>query len=329
MTKFMSRHLAATAIVAVVALTTLFPYSQVLALRVDVSTSRASVRAAVSTGPISVPTPRPTPAPQPEPEPEPTPVPEPEPTPTPEPEPQPEPTPEPTPEPGPTPEPEPTPTTTPSGGMVSFNLDDGWRTGFDKGLPLFDARGMKVTYYPVTQTFDFPDFITADMLQDVQARGHEVGNHSRTHADLTTLDAQEAQTEVVGANDELAALGIAATSFAYPYGASNTGVRSLVEGAGFAGARGTDNAYVDKNADRFNLPAWDIGGMSFAQVKGIIDGATAQKKWAILIVHKVDIAGDPESVSSDVLEQALDYVAAQGVEVVTNAEGLAKMETIE
>jgi peptidoglycan/xylan/chitin deacetylase (PgdA/CDA1 family) len=208
-------------------------------------------------------------------------------------------------------------------------MDDGWRTGFDNGLPVFDAHGVKVTYYPVTQTFDFPDFITAEMLQDVAARGHEVGNHTRTHADLTTLDAQEAQTEVVGANDELAALGLSATTFAYPYGASNASVRAMVQDAGLAGARGTDDGYADKNSDRYNLPAWDIGNKSFAEIKDIIDGATAQKKWVILIVHKVDVEGDPESVSSATLEQVLDYVEAQGVETITNAEGLAKLSEIE
>ena len=34
--------------------------------------------------------------------------------------------------------------------------------------------------------------------------------------------------------------------------------------------------------------------MSFAQVKDIIDGAAAQK-WVILIIHKIDVEGDPRA----------------------------------
>ena len=213
--------------------------------------------------------------------------------------------------------------------MVSFNLDDGWDSGYENGLPIFDAAGVKTTYYMTTDHLDYSDFITPEQLATVKASGHEIGNHTRSHADLTLITEAQAQEEVVGAKEALEALGIETSTFAYPYGASNTAVQDVVKNAGYAGARGTDDGYIDRLTNPMNLPSWDIGGMSFEQVKAIIDGAAAEKKWVILIIHKVDVAGDPESVSSEVLQQAVEYVQSQGVETVTNAEGLAKMSEIE
>jgi|GEM_PF-2355597 len=281
--------------------------------------------------PIPTPTPEPTPVPEPTPEPVPTPEPEPTPTPEPEPTPTPEPTPEPEPmpEPEPTPVPEPTPTTTPSGALISFTFDDGWDSAFENGLSIFDAENIDVTYYMTTDHLQFPGFVTPEQLLDVKARGHEIGNHTRSHADLTLVSNEQAHQEIEGAKADLQALGIETTTYAHSFGATNATINDIVQNAGYIGARGTDNGYIDQNSDRYNLPSWDIGNMDFTQVQAIIDGAIAQKKWVVVIIHQVDVAGDPESVSSAVLQQAIDYVQEKNVEVLTMAEGFAKMGSIE
>ncbi|MBI5456350.1 polysaccharide deacetylase family protein [Candidatus Kaiserbacteria bacterium] len=266
---------------------------------------RADIRAVRVSPPVPVPVP--TPTPEPTPEPEPTPV------------------PEPTPEPEPTPVPEPQP----QGSMVSFNFDDGWDSAYERGLPLFDAADIDTTYYMTTDHLEYPDFITPQQLLTVKSQGHEIGNHSMSHADLTTLSTAEARQEVEGAKEVLLNLGIETTTYAHTFGATNASINQIVEEAGYVGARGTDNGLVDKNSNRYQLESWDIGGMNFAQVKHIIDTASAEKKWAILLIHKVDQGGDPESISSNTLKQVIAYVKAQDVEVVTNAEGLAKMHQIQ
>ena len=213
--------------------------------------------------------------------------------------------------------------------MVSFNFDDGWDSGYEKGLPLFDTAGLKTTYYITTDHLQYPGFVTPEQLLDAKARGHEIGNHTRSHADLTTLSEAQAREEIEGAKQDLLALGIETTTYAHPYGATNETINAMVKEAGYVGARGTDNGFVDKNSNRYALESWDIGGMNFAQIKNIVDSARAEKKWTIFIIHKVDQAGDSESVSSDTLKKAIAYVKAQNVDVVTNAEGLAKMDKIQ
>ncbi len=213
--------------------------------------------------------------------------------------------------------------------MVSFNLDDGWDSGYANGLPVFDEAGIDTTYYITTTHLGFEAFVTPTELASVAARGHEIGNHSRTHANLTQISLQQMRSEILGAQQELQGLGYSPTTYAYPFGSSNTTIQSTVQNAGLLGARGTDNGYIDSNSNRYNLPSWDIAGMSFAQVQSIIDAAIEQDKWVILIIHQVDEAGDPESISSDVLRQAAEYVKEKNVEVVTNSEGLAQISTID
>ena len=77
--------------------------------------------------------------------------------------------------------------------------------------------------------------------------------HTMTHADLTTLSAAGARAEVVGSKADLAALGIAATTLAYPYGSYNTAVEQTVTGAGFVAARTVNDGYNTGTTDRFAL----------------------------------------------------------------------------
>ena len=59
----------------------------------------------------------------------------------------------------------------------------------------------------------------ADLLREVVAAGHEIGNHTWDHRDLTTLTQQETREELVRCRDEVeAVLGQPFTSFRPPRG---------------------------------------------------------------------------------------------------------------
>lgn len=330
----MKRFNALIVLASLVLVSTGLPYQTAHA---DREAARAAREAAVQMrvelrnslrGPAPTPTPEPTPTPTPTPEPQPQP--EPTPTPTPEPAPQPEPDPTPTPEPQPAPQPA-------SGALISFDFDDGWISGYEKGLPIFDAAGIKTTYYVTTEYLGdggYEAFIKPNNLADIAARGHEIGAHTRSHPDLTILDSQRVQDEVIGGKQDLANLGHETKVFAYPYGAVNNDVRTVVAGS-FNGARGVEEGFNDKNTDRYVLYSWNASNMTFEKAKEVIDQAIAQKKWVIFLIHKVDEPVDEGSgdtavnISSELLTQIVDYVKQSNIEVVTASEGLERLGSIE
>lgn len=294
------------------------PYQYATALsRTDALGLRVSVRPAVRVAPPVTTPPAPTPTPEPTPTPDPTPIPEPTP--------EPEPTPDPTPEPDPVPDPQPA-----ARGMISFDIDDGWDSGYEKGLPIFDAADIKVTYYVSTMYLQFPGFVTPDQLQNVSARGHEIGSHARNHDDLSGLPEAQMKSDINGGKQDLADLGFTPSMFAYPYGGSNAQVQQAVKDAGFSGARGANGGYNDSTTDTFMLYAWNLNSsMTLEAAKAIIDQAAAENKWVIFVMHKVDETGtDATNVKSEMLQELIEYVKEKNIDVVTNSEGLARVSEL-
>jgi len=126
--------------------------------------------------------------------------------------------------------------------MVTF--DDGYGDLAEYALPVLQRYGFGAVVFVVTglvggtNTWDEARgsnthrLLTAEQIRYWATQGIEFGAHSRTHADLTTLSADELAKEVVGSRNELAEiLGAPVTSFAYPYGAYNQAVNTCVQGA--------------------------------------------------------------------------------------------------
>lgn len=224
-------------------------------------------------------------------------------------------------------------------GFVSIDFDDGYQSMYDNGLPIFNAAGLRTTQYIITGHVGTPEYVTWDEVQTMLAQGHEIGNHTRTHPYLTTLTEMQMQDEIVGAQQDFLVQGITPVTVAYPYGDYNAEVESVVQAAGFRGARSSDLGY-DCNL-LFTPPAGCHGGVysnkplylyseaaeadmntTISDITGWIDYATANKLWLIILFHRVDETGNPISVPHELLEQTADYLIQQKVNVVTNSEGM-------
>ncbi len=72
------------------------------------------------------------------------------------------------------------------------------------------------------------------MLVDL---GWEIGLHGASHGDLTRMNADQLQEEIIGGRDALEkTLGIKITNFSYPFGLCNDAVKKLLQEAGFVAA---------------------------------------------------------------------------------------------
>jgi peptidoglycan/xylan/chitin deacetylase (PgdA/CDA1 family) len=130
------------------------------------------------------------------------------------------------------------------GRVAALTFDDGWENWRRVVLPLLDRLGVPASFYVCPGWFGghHPDvrgpageLLDEDEVRALVDAGMEVGSHSNTHPDLTALDDDRLEQELVGSKQRLETLtGVACETLAYPFGAHDARV---VDGARAAGYR--------------------------------------------------------------------------------------------
>ena len=115
--------------------------------------------------------------------------------------------------------------------VVSISFDASW--GADKTIPILDIldqHNVKTTFFLVGGWVDkYPE-----MVQEIASRGHEIGNHSDTHAHMNTLSEQQIKNELRMMSDKAEKLtGVRPTLFRPPYGEYNDRVISVSRAEGY------------------------------------------------------------------------------------------------
>jgi peptidoglycan/xylan/chitin deacetylase (PgdA/CDA1 family) len=215
-------------------------------------------------------------------------------------------------------------------GMVTFAFDDGLLSQYQNALPILTSAGVKGGFHIITTEPASGDsaYMTWAQIKDVKAKGHEVGGHTRTHADLTTLGASQLQSEVAGSYSDLVAQGITPKAFLYPLGAVNEAVKTAVKNAGYTVARGSYYGQNDNEADHYNL--FDIRldkTSTLTKVQQQIDQAVADKRWLVFEIHDVlPSGGDDFAISTSFFQSVVNYVKQKSAKVVTLEQGLAELK---
>ncbi|NTV54899.1 MAG: polysaccharide deacetylase family protein [Candidatus Moranbacteria bacterium] len=218
-------------------------------------------------------------------------------------------------------------TSTFSEGMVTFTFDDGFLNTYQNGLPILDAAGIRSTQAIITGSLGESGYVTAAQVQDMASRAHEVASHTRSHADLTSLSAADAQAEIAGSKFDLASIGVVANTIVYPFGTYSDSVLTLVKDAGYTGGRSVDTGYDTPNTNPYALRDQHVtSDVTFDQIKGWIDSAISNKQWLVLELHQQQAGAGEYSNDPALLQQVADYVTSQRVKTVTLGQGVAMMK---
>lgn len=114
-------------------------------------------------------------------------------------------------------------------GYVAMTFDDGPTDLTDEILTI-------LSYYDVPATFfnvGMAELAYPQMVKRISEGGHQIGNHTMSHPDLSTLTEKKAKAEIVDASDVHVELGLPAFQlFRPPYGSTNDKVRAMVEKMG-------------------------------------------------------------------------------------------------
>ncbi|TIH33026.1 polysaccharide deacetylase family protein [Subtercola vilae] len=121
--------------------------------------------------------------------------------------------------------------------VVSLTFDDG---NVDQ-----KAAASTLAQYKLAGTFFInsgfiggTNYFTVADLSALKAAGNEIGGHTVSHPDLTTLSAAEAKRQICSDRINLTNWGFAVSDFAYPFASSNSATEAIVSSCGYNSARG-------------------------------------------------------------------------------------------
>ena len=187
--------------------------------------------------------------------------------------------------------------------VIAISFDAAW--GGDKTLAILDI----LDRYDIKTTFFLVDIWTQrfpELVKEIAARGHEIGNHSTTHAHMSKQSESEIVRELnVMADNVLALTGTRPTLFRPPYGDYN------------------DRVVTVSRAQGFEVIQWSVDSQDWKNrsVQDLITRATKVQSGDIILFH------NDSKYIVEALPAVLDYYRAHGYKVVPVSDILISGET--
>ncbi len=142
---------------------------------------------------------------------------------------------------------------------VALTFDDGYMDAYTTALPILQRHGFVATFYIVSGFVGQPGYMGWAELRALRDTGMELGAHSVTHPDLTTLGLEELRAQVGQSRAALTAeLGQPVVSFCYPGGRFSDTVVAVTREAGYTSA--TTTIQDGPQSNPFTLPRLRISG---------------------------------------------------------------------
>jgi peptidoglycan/xylan/chitin deacetylase (PgdA/CDA1 family) len=120
---------------------------------------------------------------------------------------------------------------------VALTFDDGYTDAATEALPVLEEQGFVATFYVVVNFVGKPGYMTWEQIELLRDSGMEIGSHTVNHFDLTGLELDAAQDEIVTSRQLLEErLEVPVVSFSYPVGSYNSALAGVVRSAGYTNA---------------------------------------------------------------------------------------------
>ena len=215
---------------------------------------------------------------------------------------------------------------------ISLTFDDG-NADQMTALPYLQSHKMNGTFFIITGSVGAPNYLTQANIATIASEGNEIGGHTVSHPDLTSVPQDEAMRQICNGRATLASWGYQVTDFAYPYADLNPAVEADVKACGFNSGRGLGDIQSSHGCtgcattesvppvDPYDLAAVDEidSTWSLAQMEQVVTAAEAKGGWLIYTFHHFGTCGaacDPE-ITLPMFDQFLTFVQGQASKGVT------------
>jgi peptidoglycan/xylan/chitin deacetylase (PgdA/CDA1 family) len=143
---------------------------------------------------------------------------------------------------------------------------------FELALPLLKKYGFTATLYVPTAFVGETSrwlggsdakrpLLSWGDLRGLAKEGIDIAAHGHKHLQLGSVPLEVAKQDILRGKDSLEdKLGRTVSSFAYPYGSYNEGVKQAIQEAGFAGACTIEERLCTRQDDPFALPRLTVAG---------------------------------------------------------------------
>ncbi|WP_427016726.1 polysaccharide deacetylase family protein [Pseudarthrobacter sp. P1] len=209
--------------------------------------------------------------------------------------------------------------------VVSLSFDDGNADQLAAANTLTQL-GLKGTFYITSGFVNNPGYLTVANLNTMKSAGHEIGGHTVTHPDLTTLPADEATRQICNDRVNLSKWGFTTTSFAYPFAAENAAVQTIAKNCGYNSARGLGDiqtrfgcqgcalAETIPPANPYMIQAPDEvdNTWTLADLQSVVTKAEPAGGWIELTFHHIAAtSADPLNITPTLFSQFAKWLKAR------------------
>lgn len=190
-----------------------------------------------------------------------------------------------------------------NGKYVALTFDDGPSSSVTpRVLDTLKEYDAKATFYMLGQNAaNFPD-----VARRVADEGHEIANHSISHANLKAVSAERVKKEIIEATDQIEkATGVKPNSFRPPYGNYN---QTVIDNA-----TAVEQPIIMWSVDTLDWQSRNANAV-FEKVRH------NTRSGSIVLMH------DIHQTTADALPQIMEYLSTEGFEFVTVSELLPLLD---